>query len=175
MGRWMGRRGVVVACAVVAGIVMLPGPALAWQAFVKITTSTGVIAGDVTVKGFEKQINVLGVGNQLNVARDAASGTATKFSTGEFQIAKTFDIATPKLITAMGAFTNLPKVEITLFKQTPTGSAPGFRITLTNAMITSLDTTYNPGTEPSAVERVEMVYQKLTWQDLVTGATGSTP
>jgi len=164
----------VVVCALVVGVMMLPAPARAWQAFAKVTTAVGVIAGDVTLKGFENQIAVLGLGNQLNVTVDAIGGTS-KFKTGEFQIAKTFDIATPKLITAMATNTLLTKVEITIFKQTPTGSLPGFKITLTNATITNLDTTYNPGTDPAAVERIEMVYQKLTWVDLITGATGSTP
>ena len=173
MRRWTGPIGVVV-CALVAGIMMLPAPARAWQAFAKITTATGTIDGDVIVKGFEKQIAVLGLGNQLDRSFDS-TGSTVKFNLGRFQIAKTFDIATPRLIAVMGANTVLTKVEVTLFKQTPTGSAPGFKITLTNAHISQIDTTYNPGTDPSAVERIEMLYERLTWLDLITGATGSTP
>jgi type VI secretion system Hcp family effector len=174
----MERRTVrtAVACALLVGLAMLPAPALAWTAFAKMTTATGVIEGDVTDKGFEKQIRVLGLGNDLKVALDPVTGFPLKLQLGRLLIVKTFDIATPRMVAAMSSNTVLTKVEITLFKTTATGaSVPGFKILLTNARITELETTYNPGAEPAAVERVEMSYEKFSWTDLITGATGSTP
>jgi type VI protein secretion system component Hcp len=68
------------------------------------------------------------------------------------------------------------KVEITLFKTTVTGSSvPGFKLTLTGALLTRVETSYDPGATPSALERLQFVYTKLTWTDLTTGATGSAP
>jgi len=52
---------------------------------------------------------------------------------------------------------------------------PGFKITLTGAVIVQVDTTYDPGADPSTIEKLEILYEKLQWTDLVTGATGSTP
>jgi type VI secretion system Hcp family effector len=164
----------VVVCALVAGIVMLPAPARAWQAFAKLTTAAGVIEGDSTVNGFEKQITVLGLGNRLERSVDSTGGIG-KFERGLFQMIKGFDRATPKLITTMAANAQVTKVEITIFKNTPTGNVPGFKITLTNAFITQVDTTYDPGADPSTHERLEFFYEKLQWTDLITGATGSTP
>ena len=174
MKRWNG----LVMCALVAGIVALPAPAAAWVAFAKVTTSTGTIDGDSTAKGYEKQIVVLGLGNRLEVPIATGTGGVSvgKLGLGRFQIVKAFDIATPKLVAQIGLGSSLPKVEITIFKTTTTGtSVPGFRITLTNAIVTQLDTTYDPGADPSTIEKVELFYPKLQWTDLITGAIGSTP
>jgi type VI secretion system Hcp family effector len=164
---------------VVAGVVALPTPASAWVAFAKITTASGVIDGGVTVKGFEKQIEVLGVGNRLDLPVQTSTGGGTAVGTlqkGRFQIVKKFDAATPKLVTTMSAATSLTAVEITIFKRLTSGAdVPGFKIVLTNALISQIDTTYDPGADPSTIERLEIFYQKLTWTDLITGATGSTP
>jgi type VI secretion system secreted protein Hcp len=160
-----------------AAVLALPAPARAWQAFAKITTSTGsLIEGDSTVKGFEKQIVVLQLGNQLGraIVLDSSGGLAVgKLSLGTLEVVKAFDVASPKLVTAIANAQSLSKVEITLFKTTATGtSVPGFRITLTNALVSNLETSYD---SDSARERVEFFYQKLQWTDLITGATGSTP
>ena len=80
------------------------------------------------------------------------------------------------LIKRFGSRTVLSKVEITIFKTTATGtSVPGFKITLTNALITQIDTTYDPGSDPSTLEKIELAYQNFKWTDLITGATGSAP
>ena len=179
MRRWSGLWA-VMACVVVAGIVALPAPARAWQAFAKITNSQGVaIDGGSDVKGFEKQIVVLGLGNNLHlpVATDPGGGGASvgRLQVGPIQMVKGFDIASPKLVTQIGTGTAL-KVEITLFKTNATGtSVPGFKILLTGALLTEMDASYDPSATPSAIEKLEFVYQKLTWTDLTTGATGSTP
>jgi type VI secretion system Hcp family effector len=163
----------------VASVVALPTPASAWVAFAKITTSTGVIDGGVTAKGFEKQIEVLGVGNRLDLPVTTSSGGGTPVGAlqkGRFQIVKKFDQATPKLVTTMSAASSLTSVEVTIFKRLSTGvDVPGFKIVLTNALISQLDTTYDPGADPSTLEKLEIFYGKLTWTDLITGATGSTP
>jgi len=160
-----------------AAVLALPAPARAWQAFAKITTSSGTaIEGDSTVKGFEKQIVVLQLGNQLAraIVLDSSGGVGVgKLSLGKLEVVKAFDVATPRLVTAIANAQALSKVEITLFKTTATGaSVPGFRITLTNALVSNLETSYD---SDSARERVEFFYQKLQWTDLITGATGSTP
>jgi hypothetical protein len=38
-----------------------------------------------------------------------------------------------------------------------------------------METIYDPAATPSALEKVELFYQKLQWTDLITGAIGSTP
>jgi type VI secretion system Hcp family effector len=170
----------VVVCVLVAGIVGLPAPARAWQAFAKITTTSGgtAIEGDSVVKGFEKQITVLGLGNdmQLPITSDPIGGISVgRLKLGPFRMVKAFDIATPKLIPLIVNSSSL-KVEVTLFKTTATGtSVPGFKILLTNAFLTNMDTIYDPGATPSALEKIEFFYTKLTWTDLTTGLTGSTP
>ena len=179
MTRWNGLRSIVVVAAVAIGLVM-PTPASAWVAFAKITTSAGTtIDGDSIAKGYEKQIVVLGVGNRMDlpVTTSTTGGASVgRLQLGGFQIVKGFDSATPKLVTAMGVGNGLPKVEITIFKTTTTGtSVPGFKITLSNAIITQMDTTYDPGATPSTLEKIELFYTKLQWTDLITGATGSTP
>jgi type VI secretion system secreted protein Hcp len=163
-----------------AAVLAVPAPARAWQAFAKITTASGtVIDGDSTVKGFEKQIVVLGLGNQMarTITLDSGGGLAVgKLTLGTLQVVKAFDIASPRLVTAIANAQPLSKVEITLFKTTATGtSVPGFRITLTNALVSNVETTYDPGATPSALEKLEFFYQKLQWTDLTTGAIGSTP
>ena len=163
-----------------AAVLALPAPARAWQAFAKITTSSGtVIEGDSTVKGFEKQIVILGLGNQLarTIVLDSSGGVGVgKLNLGALQVVKAFDIASPRLLTAIANAQALSKVEITLFKTTATGtSVPGFRVTLTNALVSNMETTYDPGATPSALEKIEFFYQKLQWTDLTTGAIGSTP
>lgn len=179
MTRWNGLRSVVVVvAAVVVGLVM-PTPAAAWVAFAKITTSAGTtIDGDVTAKGYEKQIAVLGLGNRLEmpITTSAGSTTVGRLQAGPIQIVKGFDSATPKLVALVGIGVSQPKVEITIFKKlSDNTSIPGFRITLTNAVLTQIDTTYDPGADPSTLEKIEFFYTKLQWTDLVTGATGSTP
>lgn len=179
MRRWIGWTGLLM-CVLVASVVALPTPAAAWVAFAKITTATGgAIDGGVTLKGFEKQIEVLGIGNRLDlpVTSTTSGGTAAgALQRGRFQIVKKFDQATPRLVTVMGATTSLTSVEITIFKRLASGvDVPGFKIVLTNALITQLDTTYDPGADPSTLEKLEFFYQRLTWTDLITGATGNTP
>ena len=74
------------------------------------------------------------------------------------------------------AATVLTKVEITIFKTMPTGtSVPGFKIVLTNARISQMDATYDPGADPSAVEKLELVYEKFEWTDILTGTTRIIP
>ena len=175
MRRWSVLNGVVM-CALVAGIVALPAPARAWQAFAKVTTSTGTIDGDAIDKGFERQITVLGLGNRIDRPLDATGAPTGAVKAGPLQMVKRFDIATPKLVTAAAVGSVLSKVEITIFKTTATGtSVPGFKITLTNALITQIDTTYDPGSDPSTLEKIELAYQNFKWTDLITGATGSAP
>ena len=173
MRRLIGWTGLVM-CVLVAGVVALPTPASAWVAFAKITTATGPISGGVIQKGLEGQISVLGLGTGLAVNFD--SGIKGPLEKDPFVIVKAFDTATPKLLTAISAGTTLTSVEITIFKTTPTGtSVPGFKILLTNAAILKLDTTYDPGADPSTLEKLALSYAKLTWTDLITGATGGTP
>ena len=176
MKRWSTVCAVVM-FFLVGSVVALPAPAAAWVAFAKMTTAAGNIDGGVTQKGFEGQISVLGLGNRLRQPLDSASGLpAGKAQLGPLEVVKGFDIATPKLIAAVTTATSFTKVEITIFKTTPTGtSVPGFRITLTNATLFNVDTSYDPGADPSAIEKLEFVYQKMTWTDLITGATGGTP
>jgi type VI secretion system Hcp family effector len=158
----------MVVCALVAGMVALPAPARAWQSFAKLTTSTGTIDGDATAKGFEKQIVVVGLGNRIE-------GGGVIKQLGNLVMVKGFDVATPKIVVAVATSQVLPKVEITLFKTTPTGSVPGFKITLTTAVIVRLDTEYDPGADPSTIEKLEIQYGQFLWTDLITGATGSAP
>ena len=175
MRRWIGWSGVVMG-VLVASTVALPTPAAAWVAFARITNgSTGaLIEGGVTQKGQEGAITVLGIGNRVQLPTDPASGLPTgKVKITPFEMVKPWDAATPKLVTAIANNTQL-KVEITIFKTTPTGtSVPGFKITLTGALLSQLDTSYDPGAESSAVEKLEYTYQKFQWTDLITGASGS--
>jgi type VI secretion system Hcp family effector len=163
-------------CVLVASTVALPAPAAAWIAFGKITNATtgALIAGGVTQKGQEGSIQVLGIGNRVQLPTDQASGLPSgKVKISPFEMVKPWDPATPKLVTAIANATPL-KVEITIFKTTATGtSVPGFNITLTGAILSELDTSYDPGAESSAVEKLLFTYQKFQWTDLITGATGS--
>ena len=89
---------------------------------------------------------------------------------GPLQMVKRFYIATLKLLAAAAAATSLTKVEITIFKKTTTNpTAPAFKITLSSAQITQVDTSYDPGADPSAVEKLELIYQKFEWTDLISG------
>ena len=170
MTHW-SRWSSIVMCALVATVIVLPTSADAWTAFAKVTASTGVIDGDATDVGFEKQIVVLGLGNSLE-RPFTNTGIAGSMKMGPIQVVKKFDIATPKLMQALALNTVLTKVEITIFKKTTTNtSAPAFKITLTNASLTQVDTTYDPGADPSAIEKLEMIYQKLEWTDLISGLT----
>ena len=180
MKGWSGLWCVVV-CVLVAGLLVLPATAQAWQAFAKITLTSGgaAIEGDSVVKGFEKQITVLGLGNELTLPiTDSTSGggiSVGRLQLGRFKVVKGFDVATPKLIPLLVNSTGL-KVEFTLFKTTATGtSVPGFKIVLTNAILTNMDTIYDPGATPSALEKLEFHYTKLQWTDLTSGLSGSTP
>ena len=158
-------------CALVATIVALPTSADAWIAFAKVTTAAGVIEGDATDQGFEKQISVLGLGNSMD-RPVSSTGVAGALKMGPLQLVKRFDIATPKLLAAAAAATALTKVEITIFKKTTTNTiAPAFKITLSGAQITQVDTTYDPGAEPSAVEKLELIYTKFEWTDLISGTS----
>ena len=173
---WSGWWG-VVACALVAGIVTLPAPARAWQAVAKVTTSAGtVIEGDSVLKGYEKQIVILGLGNSAQrpgTSFSVLGGGVGKLKAGPLQLVKVFDIATPGLVGSLGAGAGISKVEITIFKSTPTGIAPGFKITLSPALLLSVETTYDPGATPSALEKLEFVFRTLVWTDLTTGRTGT--
>lgn len=170
MTQW-SRWSSIVMFALVATVVVLPTSAEAWIAFAKVTASTGVIEGDATDVGFEKQIVVLGLGNVME-RPFSTTGISGAMRMGPIQVVKKFDIATPKLMQALALNTVLTKVEITIFKKTTTStSTPAFKITLTNASLTQVDTSYDPGTDPSAVEKLEMIYQKLEWTDLLSGLT----
>jgi type VI protein secretion system component Hcp len=90
----------------VAGMVALPAPARAWQAFAKLTTSTGTIDGDATAKGFEKQIVVVGLGNRIERPTDLG-----RIQLGPLEMVKGFDVATPKIVVAVATSQVLPKVD----------------------------------------------------------------
>ena len=176
MRRWNGLSGLLV-CGLVAGMVALPTQAAAWVAFAKITTSNGTITGGATQKGYEGQIEVLGLGSSLDLPVESSPTTGVsvgRLQLGRFQFVKVFDIATPRLVTQVASSLSLPKVEFTIFKTTTTGtSVPGFRITLTNAILTKLEPIYDPGATPSTLEKVELFYNTYQWTDLITGATGT--
>jgi type VI secretion system Hcp family effector len=161
----------IVVCVLVVMVVVLPTSADAWIAFAKVTASTGVIDGDATDVGFEKQIVLVGLGNVIE-RPFTTTGIAGAMRMGPIQLVKKFDIATPKLMAALALNTSLTKVEITIFKKTTTNTtAPAFKITLTNASLTQVDSTYDPGADPSVIEKLEMIYQKLEWTDLISGQT----
>ena len=42
-------------------------------------------------------------------------------------------------------------------------------------MVKQIDTTYDPGSDPSTLEKIELAYIKFQWTDLIAGATGSAP
>jgi type VI secretion system Hcp family effector len=177
MKHWSGWWG-VVACALVAGIAAFPAPASAWQAVAKVTTSSGtVIEGDSVLKGYEKQIVILGLGSSAQrpgTSFSVLSGAVVaKLKAAPLQLVKVFDIATPALVGNLGSGTGISRVEITIFKSTTTGIAPGFKITLSPAFLISMETTYDPGATPSALEKLEFAFRTLVWTDLTTGRTGT--
>ena len=163
----------VVMCVLVVTIVVLPGSAHAWIAFAKITTSTNVIIdGDATEKGFEKQIAVTGIGNRIERAVSSTGTASGALVKGPLVLVKGFDIATPKLFEAAALAMVLKTVEITIFKTTTTGTnVPGFKIILTDATLTQVDTAYDPGATPSTIEKLEFIYSKIEWRDLLTGTS----
>src|SRR6185436_10516490 len=125
MRRWSGLSGLVM-CGLVAGMVALPTQAAAWVAFAKITTSTGTITGGATQKGYEGQIEVLGLGSSLDLPVESSPTTGVsvgRLQLGRFQFVKAFDIATPRLVTQVASSSSLPKIEFTIFKTTTTGTS----------------------------------------------------
>src|SRR6266508_2153261 len=81
-----------------------------WQAFAKLTTSTGTIDGDATAKRFEKQIVVVGLGNRIE-RPTADAGQVAKLQLGPLQMVKGFGVATPKIVVAAATGLALTKIE----------------------------------------------------------------
>jgi len=138
----------------------------------------GQIKGGVTQKGREGTIAVYQLHHEITSPRDAASGQARgKRIHKPLVITKEIDTASVKLFQALVTNESLKKVVINFYQPAAIGAKGGgleinsYRITLTDAVITNisqnLPNIFNPAEMKFPfLEKVEFVYQKITWEYL---------
>jgi len=157
----------------------------AQQVFCKITgQKSGVIAGDVTIKGLEDRIGVVAVSEGVSSPRDPASGLPTgKRVHKPFVIVKQLDKASPLLFMAAVTNENL-QVDCSIYRRSG-GRQPYFEIKLQDASISSFDIKAREdsdndrddlgsrGATLGTFETVQLVFRRITLTDLVHGTTAS--
>jgi len=157
----------------------------AQQVFCKISgAKSGVIAGDVTIKGLEDRIGVVAVSEGVSSPRDPASGLPTgKRVHKPFVIVKQLDRASPLLF--MAAVTNETlQVDCSIYRRSG-GRQPYFEIRLQDATISSFDIKAreasdndrdDPGSRAATLgtfETVQLVFRRITLTDTVHGTTAT--
>jgi len=145
----------------------------------------GLIQGGVTQKGREGKIMVIGYSHEVVSPRDAASGLPTgKRQHKPLTVTAEWDIATPKLYTAL--FTNETLPEVTIDFWTPQMMAAGgtgaevqyMTIKLTNASIASIHSQMLNNKNPELTRyreycEVSFTYQRIEITNKQTGVTST--
>ena len=145
----------------------------------------GNIQGNVTQKGRENSVLVNYLQQKIVSPRDAASGLPTgKRQHEPLVFRKSFDKATPKLLTSLVTNENLPEVHFKFWKTGINGTETQyFTIDLTNASVASSNL-YHPdnfdSTAPAAngsnnsgpdLEEWTLTYQQIQWTYVDGGIT----
>lgn len=129
----------------------------------------GAIKGDVTIKGKEGTIALIGVSSQLNVPFDAATGAAQgRRQHHPIIITKHLDQATPKLYAALVTNENLTDATIAFWGQSPDGrQVLQFTIKLADARIVGIAFAAHEGQgtapAPAPSQELQLTYRKITW------------
>jgi type VI secretion system secreted protein Hcp len=158
----------------------------AQQVFCKITgQKSGVIAGDVTIKGLEDRIGVVAVSEGVSSPRDPATGQATgKRVHKPFVIVKQLDKASPMLFMAAVTNENLTSVDCSIYRRSG-GRQPYFEIKLQDASISSFDIKAREDSDNDrddlasrnatlgTFETVQLVFRRITLTDTVHGTTAT--
>ncbi|MGA3398962.1 MAG: type VI secretion system tube protein TssD [Acetobacteraceae bacterium] len=126
----------------------------------------GAIKGNVTQKGREGWIALLGFAYAIETPLDAASGLPSgKRQHKPVVIRKEIDEASPKLFEAMVTNETLTSVKIEFWRPYPEIVSPYFFVLLTNAQITGVALTPSDGEDAHEIEQIQFVYQRIevTW------------
>lgn len=131
-----------------------------------ITGRDGPITGD----GPDGSVIVLGFEHEIVSPRDPASGQATgKRQHKPVRIVKPIDKSSPLLYRAIATNETLPTVEFRFHRPTEKGTGVYYKVTLTNASISSIRQ-WKPNTRDLSADRagdleeVSFSYQTITWR-----------
>lgn len=144
--------------------------------FLKLTNSNGqTIDGESTDAQHPKEIDVFsfsfGVSNPGTVIGGGGTG-AGKPNFSEITISKSLDKASPMLYLAVAQNTHLSQAILTVTKSGTTGKdIDYYRITLTNPVVTSIQTSGSAGGQPT--ESLTLAFEKIQWDYVPQNPDGS--
>jgi type VI secretion system secreted protein Hcp len=134
------------------------------------------IPGEATAKGFEKQIGVYsfsqGGSNPASVSPGTGGMSASRVSFSDLSIMKMCDTATPKLYEVMCLGTHIPKAKLTLRKATGSEQEGFLIITLSDVMVSSIQTSGSSGGDDKPTESVSFCFAVMNMEYKVQGKDG---
>lgn len=135
----------------------------AYDAFLKISG----ITGESTDPAHTNEIPVLsfsfGMSNPATIGSGGAGGiSAGKVSFSDLNIMKTVDAASVPLALACAQGTHFSTVTLTLRDQSG-GQVEFYKVKLTEALITSVQTSGSAGGDTRPTESISIAFQKIEW------------
>ena len=146
---------------------------MAFDAFLEIEG----IPGEATAKGFEKKIEIYsfswGASAPVTVGSHSGGMSSSRVSISSFNIMKKTDVASPKLFLATCQGDHIPKMTLSLRKQTGKG---GQEVYLTykfdKVMVESVQWSGSSGGDDVPAESVSFAFAKVTVEYKPQGADG---
>lgn len=125
------------------------------------------IEGEATAKGFEKKIEIFsfswGASAPVTIGSGSTGISASKVSLSSFNIMKKSDIASSKLFKACCLGDHIPKVTVSMRKQTGTGGQDVFlKYVFEEALVESVQWSGSSGGDDTPTESVSLAFAKVT-------------
>ena len=125
------------------------------------------IEGEATAKGFEKKIEIFsfswGASAPVTIGSGSTGISASKVSLSSFNIMKKSDIASSKLFKACCLGDHIPKVTVSMRKQTGTrGQDVLLKYVFEEALVESVQWSGSSGGDDTPTESVSLAFAKVT-------------
>jgi type VI secretion system secreted protein Hcp len=139
------------------------------QSFLKLDG----IDGDSVVKGHEGAIDILGFTSGVQTDPPAAGGAGVgKPQFFQIVVSKNIDKTSPVLMVGCATGKIFKTASLSTAKVGTNSTKDFFKIVLTNATITKVETTVSSGNSDKLTEYVELSFQKIQWTITTTNSKG---
>lgn len=138
-------------------------PVVSLQAYPKIFLKVDKIDGESTLKGYEKQIEIMsfswGASSATN-ARTGSGAAVSKPSVSDLNLSKNFDSSSPALLMKLFLSERIAKATLTVVEMTDAAPKKVLELAMTDVTVSSLQASGSEGGN-APMESVSLGYQSL--------------
>jgi type VI secretion system secreted protein Hcp len=132
------------------------------------------ILGDLKVVGFEKQIEVMSLSNNIlnpvKAGSPGGGGAAGKAVFSDMTIRKRIDTASPALFLAIVTGKHFPNAVLTFVQDSGGSLLAVFEITLTDIVVSKIETDATEKNVLAGQEQIDLNFTKIQLKDELTGS-----